>query len=115
MGADPVMEAQPAAVIVPVAATRSAGSEAERAWLATTLARVEVANGQVRGWRVADPLPEAARAAGLRGGDLVVAVNGARANNVAAAIAAAQTGHLNLDVERGERRLTLAVALNEGS
>jgi general secretion pathway protein C len=92
------------------ARTAPAGpSASETAWLQATLGQFEAG----RGWRVAEPLPQAALDAGLRGGDVIVAINGARAGDPSALLAAAQSGRLELGVSRGDQQLTLSIQTHE--
>jgi general secretion pathway protein C len=83
-------------------------SAEDRAWLASTLSRVEMESGVARGWRVVGPA-QAAFAAGLREGDLVTAVNGAGPRDLIAALAAAQSGRIELQIERNAAPLTLVI------
>jgi general secretion pathway protein C len=86
----------------------------DRAWLASTLANVEITDGEARGWRIAAP-PSAAQAAGLREGDLVVSVNGAGPTNVAQALAAARAQRLDLVVERGGARVRITIDIDQAT
>lgn len=84
-------------------------SEADRSWLASTLAHVEMGEDRAVGWRIEEPAPEAVLAAGLLPGDLVVSVNNAGPNDLVAALAAAQSGQVTLEVQRDDTRLSLAL------
>lgn len=78
--------------------------------LTSALGAPEERNGRVVGWRLSSDLPEAARAAGLQAGDVVVAVNGFGADDPAALVRAAQSGGpLTLSVQRGEASLTFSL------
>lgn len=100
-----VAAAQPA----PAVSAPAAPSEADRAWLAATLANVEIDAGAPRGWRVGEAAPEAVIAAGVRPGDLILSVNGAGPDNLAAIAAAAQAERIELIIDRGGERMTLVV------
>ncbi len=83
----------------------------ETAWLAATLANVEVADGQALGWRVTEPTPERAAEAGLKSGDLITAVNGVGPNSGAAALGAISQPRLELSIQRGaDEHLTVTIA-----
>lgn len=100
LGAGPVSAAASGAggalaASAPLAATAGpspAFGPAEQAWLAATLRNPVAGPAGVRGFRLADNVPLAARAAGVAAGDVVEAINGAPAGNILAAIAAAQAG-----------------------
>jgi len=93
--------------------TNAPVSAADRAWLAGALAQVEVVEGVARGWRIAEGAPESVQDAGLRVGDLVTAVNGARpADGPAALAAAAQSRTLRLDIERNGGALALSLEID---
>lgn len=118
MGLSPTNEAPPAeaaqiAAIDPPIPALGPVSASDRAWLAATLAHIEMRAGRAHGWRVADQMPEAARAAGLVPGDLVTSVNGAGPDNLIAALAAAQSGSVALEIERGGDRLTISIQADE--
>ncbi|MBI1187109.1 MAG: hypothetical protein GC206_07235 [Alphaproteobacteria bacterium] len=90
----------PAAIVAAPAAhapARAEGAPAMETWLAATLARVETSGA---GWRIVGPLPQAAAAAGLQSGDLVVAINGYGPERSAEAAGAAAQGGVRLDVVR---------------
>ncbi|MEZ5995740.1 MAG: type II secretion system protein N [Hyphomonadaceae bacterium] len=87
----------------------AAPSQADIAWLRATFAQ----NVGGRGWRVAEPLPQAAVDAGLRAGDLITSVNGARPGDAAGILAAAQDRDLALQVERGGEQVMLSVRMSE--
>ncbi|HEX8902150.1 type II secretion system protein N [Vitreimonas sp.] len=95
---------QAPALIAPTSA-----SPQDVAWLQATLAQVQTLDGQPSGWRVAEPLPQAALDAGLRGGDVVVAINGANPAQAASLLAAPPTQQIELAVERDGQRLTLTI------
>jgi type II secretory pathway component PulC len=94
--------------------TQTAALTAEdAAWLTTALAQMQVEDGAARGWRVPGAAPAAAQAAGLRGGDLIVAVNGVGPGDASALLGAVSQGEVELSVRRGEGEtltVTLAVA-----
>lgn len=94
-------------------AVAAAVSETDRAWLASTLAQVEVREGRAYGWRIAEQAPQPVLAAGLRPGDVVRSVNGVGPDNLAGALAAAQSGSLALEVERAGQRITLSIQVDE--
>lgn len=88
-------------------------SAEDAAWLASTLANLDAGSGAAKGWRVSGPLPAAAQAAGLRDGDLVVAVNGLGPERAAQALGSLGSGRVALSVERGGgERVELNLALN---
>jgi type II secretory pathway component PulC len=80
----------------PAAATPAAPTM--EAWLAATLSQVEA--GAAPGWRIAGPVPDAAAAAGLRSGDLVVSINGYGPERSAEAAGAAAQGVVRLEIVR---------------
>jgi hypothetical protein len=84
----------------PLAQTAAAALDAPamETWLAATLSRVET--GEATGWRVAGPLPDAAAAAGLQSGDLVVSINGYGPERSAEAAGAAAQGPVRLEIVR---------------
>jgi S1-C subfamily serine protease len=84
-------------------------TSADHAWLARTLSQVETRDGRAHGWRVADAPPGAVTRAGLQSGDLVVGVNGAGPDNLAAVAAAARANTLVLEVERNGGRVTISL------
>jgi len=112
------VEAPPPASAQFSAAPDAAGAAAEapllqdQQWLASALANVELADGVARGWRIQAP-PPAAEAAGLRAGDLVLTLNGVGPANIAQAVAAARSQHLELMVERGGERVRITVELDQ--
>lgn len=116
MGLEPASGAEP-----PASASQSDDqadaqhhlSAADQAWLARTLSQVEARDGRAVGWRVADAPPGAVTRAGLQSGDLVVGVNGAGPDNLAAVAAAAQSNTLVLEIERGRGRITITVEAGE--
>jgi type II secretory pathway component PulC len=88
-------------------------SPQDAAWLASTLANLELAGGAAKGWRVSGPLPPSAATAGLRDGDLVVAVNGLGPDRAAQALGSLGSGRVVLSIERaGGGRVDLNLALN---
>ncbi|MDX2236441.1 MAG: type II secretion system protein N [Hyphomonadaceae bacterium] len=92
-------------------AVRDEGATPEHAaWLAATLAQVESRNGAPYGWRVAAPAPDAARAAGVEAGDLVLSVNGAGPARALEALSAAAGGDVVIEIERADgARATVTV------
>lgn len=76
-----------------------------QAWLSRTIAHPEESVGPSPGWRVRPPLSEAATAAGLQVGDLIVAINGVPPTAADAALVAARQDVVQLTVQRssGER------------
>jgi len=92
-------------------AVRDEGVAPEHAaWLAATLAQVESRNGAPYGWRVAAPAPDAARAAGIAPGDLVLSVNGAGPSRALEALSAAAGGDVVIEIERADgARATVTV------
>jgi hypothetical protein len=114
LGAGPVSAAGPqagaalaaGAELAPEALSPAFGP-AEQAWLAATLRNPVAGPAGVRGFRLADNVPLAARAAGVAAGDVVEAINGAPAANILAAIAAAQAGGpVALTVRRADGETT---------
>lgn len=83
---------------------------ADAAWLAATLQQVQVNEGQLYGWRVAEPLPALAQAAGLRAGDVIVSVNGAGPAQAADVLSAAQAQDVEVTVERAGARFVVDLA-----
>mgnify|MGYP002777123348 CR=1 FL=1 len=81
--------------------------DAERAWLASTLANVERRNGEAYAWRISGALPQAVLDAGLADGDLVLAVNGAGPGDLGVVAAAARANAVSLEIERGGVRRTI--------
>jgi general secretion pathway protein C len=92
-------------------AVRDEGVAPEHAaWLAATMAQVESRNGAPYGWRVAAPAPDAARAAGVEAGDLVLSVNGAGPSRALEALSAAAGGDVVIEIERADgARATVTV------
>jgi hypothetical protein len=85
----------------------------DAAWLTGALGPMHVEDGPSRGLRVPGAAPAAAQAAGLRSGDLIVAVNGVGPGDASALLGAVSDGHVELTVRRGESEtltVTLAVA-----
>jgi len=87
-------------------------SGADRAWFVAALANPYVENDRARGWRIAPDAPQAVRAAGLQSGDIVTAINGAGPGDAATVLAAAQSGRVELQVERASERFTLTIDID---
>ncbi|MGE3248958.1 MAG: type II secretion system protein N [Hyphomonadaceae bacterium] len=83
-------------------APASLAAPENEAWLLQTLSHLERADGRARGWRVAGPVPGDAAAAGLREGDLVVAVNGVGPAYAFLALRSMEQGRVELSVERAD-------------
>lgn len=82
----------------------AAPDASEAAWLAATMSSVERdGNGNSVGWRVASPLPERARVAGLRDGDVIASINGAGPGAGAPALSAFNASAVTLDVRRADQ------------
>lgn len=96
-------EAVPSVFAAPQAAPGATPDEL--AWLQATMASYEAG----RGWRVAEPLPQAARDAGLQTGDLIVSINGSGPDQMAALRAASVGGRLDIVVARGGDQFALAI------
>jgi len=99
----------------PAPQAQAVSSDAEQAWLSSTLSRVEMVEGRARGWRVADPAPMGAATAGLRGGDLVVSINGFGPDQIERAAGAAAGGPVRLEILRGDAALTITVGAALGA
>ncbi|MBY0564066.1 MAG: hypothetical protein K2P58_07755 [Hyphomonadaceae bacterium] len=84
-----------------------------RAWLTHTIARPEESIGPSPGWRVRPPLSEAAAAAGLQVGDLILTINGAPPSATNEAATAAQQDMIQLSVLRSDgARFTIWYSAN---
>ncbi len=106
MGLEPAPGAPPALAVTEAVAETVPGmatsiSDADRVWLAQTLARAEISADGTRGLRLAGDLPGAISHAGLRTGDLVVSVNGRSVDDLTAVASAAAAPQVVLEVERG--------------
>jgi type II secretory pathway component PulC len=102
---------QPAATPAAAAPNAQQVSAEESAWFAATLANVVVENGEARGWRIAGAVPQRAADAGLRAGDVITAINGARPGDSARALQAMGQDRVVLSVQRGAgEQLTIALA-----
>jgi type II secretory pathway component PulC len=96
-----------------VFATSAAAPEAQAQgmdWLRATLA--QPVEGQNAGWRLAEPLPQAALDAGLRSGDTVVSVNGATSADALTALSSPPQS-LALSVMRDGQLVTLTIDLSD--
>jgi Type II secretion system protein C len=102
----------------PSAPTVAQFGAAEQEWFAATLADPVTEGGAVIGYRLAAPLPGAAREAGFAEGDVIVSINGAPAAEPLAAIAAVSTGGsvaLGVRPRSGGTERVVRFALPQGS
>lgn len=86
-----------------------------RSWLLATLAQAEITGGEARGWRVAEGAPDAARAAGLRAGDVIVTVNGATPGQVLSGAASLISPRIEVGVERGGVYLSVVIEADQAT
>lgn len=108
--------ATPAPQAAPATPFAQAGvTEQDTAWFAMMLGSVENGENGLSGWRVTAPLPAAARAAGLREGDLIVSVNGVGPGDPAAVLQAAGQGSVELAVRRGRGENHTITVATDGS
>lgn len=81
-------------------------------WLAQTVT-ANVAGQEAGGWRLPAELPAIASGLGLKGGDVITAINGADATQAAAAMAAvASAGPLQLTVKRGDAQIAITLPVS---
>lgn len=101
--------AAPAAQVVSL--SDAAASPAATQWLISTMGSIEPRNGAPYAWSVSSAPPAILSDHGLRQGDLILSINGARPGDSAAVAAAARSGRLELSIERksGERATLVLV------
>lgn len=87
-------------------------SRQDYAWLAASLARIEMVDGEAVGWRIQAP-PPGAQAVGLRPNDLVLSVNGAGPSDLSRALEAARAQQLALVIQRGGERVQLTLNIDQ--
>lgn len=107
MGQEPAPAAAVAVAEVASSQGQIALGDAERAWLASTLANIERRDGEAYAWRISGALPQAVLEAGLADGDLVLAVNGAGPGDLGVVAAAARANVVSLEIERDGVRRTI--------
>jgi type II secretory pathway component PulC len=89
----------------------ASASPTDQAWLARTLASVETRDGRAYGWRISEDAPETAIRAGLRAGDLVLAVNGDGPADLSGLAAVGQASAIIVEIEREGQRRTITLEL----